>query len=33
VTIAAMSGVIILLTLASMIVMERATGLSRRMRS
>jgi putative spermidine/putrescine transport system permease protein len=33
VTIAAMSGVIVLLTLALMLVMERATGLSRRLRS
>jgi putative spermidine/putrescine transport system permease protein len=33
VTIAALSGVIILFTLAMMIVMERATGLSRRLRS
>ena len=33
VTIAALSGVIILFTLAMMIIMERATGLSRRLRS
>jgi putative spermidine/putrescine transport system permease protein len=33
VTIAALSGVIILFTLAMMVVMERATGLSRRLRS
>jgi len=32
VTIAALSGVIILVTLVLMIVMERATGLSRRLR-
>lgn len=33
VTIAAMSGVIVLITLAMMLIMERATGLSRRLRS